>query len=57
MARGIAPNAVEVPMPEEVTTLTIPRTLRGRLETFRRHPRETMADILTYIMDRAEAKP
>ena len=57
MARGIAPNAVAVPMPEEVTTLTIPRTLRERLETFRRHPRETVADILTYIMDRAEAKP
>ena len=56
MAKRIDAETVAVSMSEEITTLTIPRSLRERLKTFRRHPRETVADILAYIMDRAEGK-
>lgn len=49
-------SGIVVGVPEEYTTVTIPKSLRERFETFRRHPRETVADILTYIMDRAEGK-
>jgi len=47
---------MEIAVPDEYTTLSILRSLRERLESFRRHPRETVSDILTYIMDRAEGK-
>ena len=56
MRNGEGAGPILADVEKETTTIVVPKPLRERIKTFRRHPRETVADILAYIMDCAEGK-